>query len=402
MQDNLDLLYKEVGSDICLFPFLAGFYSLVVPADRPIVMPCSSVKVINWEVYDDSIIKTMNSDQWRNLRKNFIQGSCHTTDICKTCSLAEQGGGSSPRILNNKYFAEHLDIDLVRTIKQIIDNDYKIDKVFSLDFCPSNYCDYECIMCFGGASSKRKTFEIKIQGGKPSKKNNLKINSDFDQILSTIKILNFTGGETLLQKQIHELIDELIQNDLAKNIKISLLTNASKYPEKLIDHFKQFKDVFYTVSIDGIGEVIEYQRRGAIWSDVESNALRFYKEFGCVINFVLNAVNVFNFPDFVDWLSKHNINKVFISLVYDRNHNISVAVVPPELKSPFIDRLTEYQYKYQNTYYAELIQQMLDIMSNTEHDPKLIPEFIKAITIEDSASKKSLKQVVPEWTPYFK
>jgi hypothetical protein len=76
--------------------------------------------------------------------------------------------------------------------------------------------------------------------------------------------------------------------------------------------------------------------------------------------------------------------------------------VPPELKSPFIDRLTEYQYKYQNTYYAELIQQMLDIMSNTEHDPKLIPEFIKAITIEDSASKKSLKQVVPEWTPYFK
>jgi hypothetical protein len=44
----------------------------------------------------------------------------------------------------------------------------------------------------------------------------------------------------------------------------------------------------------------------------------------------------------------------------------------------------------------------LDIMSNTEHDPKLIPEFIKAITIEDSASKKSLKQVVPEWTPYFK
>jgi hypothetical protein len=32
---------------------------------------------------------------------------------------------------------------------------------------------------------------------------------------------------------------------------------------------------------------------------------------------------------------------------------------------------------------------------------KLLPQFISQIKIEDSASKKPMVEVVPEWKPYF-
>ena len=60
-----------------------------------------------------------------------------------------------------------------------------------------------------------------------------------------------------------------------------------------------------------------------------------------MVNFVLTAVNIFNFAEFVKWLSKNNIDKVFISLVYARNSNISIAVVPDDLRMIIIDKLNQ-------------------------------------------------------------
>ena len=216
---------------------------------------------------------------------------------------------------------------------------------------------------------------------------------DFNRVISQTEILNFTGGETLLQKQVHELIDYLIAHDLAKNITISLLTNISKYPEALLEKFKKFKNVFYTLSIDGVGAVIEYQRRGAVWADVEQNALRYLNEFGCVVNYVLTSINVFGFTEFIDWVAKHEIDRVFISLVYERNRNISVATIPPELKTQLVEKLQTHRTLYTGTVYELLIDQVIDILTNSVHDPKLIHEFVKAIKIEDRFSKTKLTEV---------
>ena len=52
--------------------------------------------------------------------------------------------------------------------------------------------------------------------------------------------------------------------------------------------------------------------------------------------------------------------------------------------------------KYTNAYYRDLIDQMLEILVNTQHDATLIPQFKHAISIEDSVSKKLLRDIVPE------
>ena len=229
------------------------------------------------------------------------------------------------------------------------------------------------------------------------------VDYDFYKILDTVEIINFTGGETILQPQVHELIDYLIEQDLAKNITLTLLTNASKYPDKLIDRFKQFKDVFYTVSIDGLGDVIEYQRRGAVWVDVETNALRLWKEFGAVVNYVITPVNVFTITDFLDWAYSHNMDIIYISLVFGANY-FPAAVIPDELRLPLVDQLLQYKTKFGNSkldqYYIELVDRVCTILT-VEHNPQLLEKFIRKIRDEDAASKKKLSEVVPEWKPYF-
>jgi MoaA/NifB/PqqE/SkfB family radical SAM enzyme len=401
-QNNLDKIYEEFGSNICLFPFVAGFYALATEENKKsIIMPCSDTSVTGWDIHDKSILTSMNSQQWVQLRKNFITGSCHTSEFCKCCSLAEVNGGDSPRKLANQYFTEHLNSDIIETVKNIINNDYKITKILSLDYSPSNYCNYECIMCFGGASTARRTFEIKMMGKTPYKIIKKDYHEDFHRILDNLELLNLAGGEPIQQKQVHEVIDYLISNDIAKNLTISVLTHVGKYPKNLQEKFKQFKNVFYTLSIDGIEDVIEYQRRGAIWQDVEANTIQLQKEFGCVINYVLTAVNVFSFDQFVDWIHTHNMDRVIISLVYESNKNLSVDVIPLELKTPLIEKLQLAKNNYTNERYIKLFDRVIDILVKANYNETLLLKFIEQIYIEDQVSKKKLVDVVPEWKSYF-
>jgi len=404
--NKLEEIYKELGKDICLFPYFGGFYQTnnVYGPNPSInsVKPCSVIQddSSQWKIIDSkSIIESRNTSAWKELRKNFSKGSCHDCEDCKVCSIAEKNGGHSARQLNNQYFAEHLNVDIINEVKNIINNDFNSDKILSLDYFPSNYCTYECVMCTGASSTARLTFENKISMYKDRVHVN-EVDYDFDQVLEHVEIINFTGGETILQKEVHRLIDRLIEKNLSKKITISLLTNASKYPTDLLDKFTQFKDVFYTASVDGVGDVIEYQRRNAKWETVNENVVKYYKNYGSTINYVLTCINVFSFLDFIDWLNLNNIKKrVFVSMVFYHD-DLSLRTIPLDLKQQIKNKLTERKHLYAEEY-QELIDRVLQILDSQEHDPTLIDKFKQRIQKEDTVSKKSLVDVVPEWKEYF-
>lgn len=401
--NKLEEIYKELGKDICLFPYFGGFYQTNhhdMSTGKNSIRPCSVIKNgTEWDVVDTKIIDSRNNNKWKELRRNFQNGSCHNYSDCSVCSIAEKNGGHSARQLNNEYFADHLNINIIDEVKKINNNNYMSDKIVSLDFFPSNYCNYECVMCTGAASTSRLVFENKINFYKNKIYTN-PVDSDFDSILENIQIINFTGGETILQKEVHRLIDRLIEKNLAHNITISLLTNASKYPTDLIDKFTKFKNVFYTASVDGVGDVIEYQRRNAKWETVNENVIKYYKNYGSTINYVLTCINVFSFLDFIDWLNLNNIKKrVFISMVFHYDE-LSLRTIPIDLKQQIKNKLTERKNLYAEEY-QELIDRVLQILDSQEHDPSLIDKFKQRIQKEDTVSKKTLVDVVPEWKEYF-
>ena len=242
--------------------------------------------------------------------------------------------------------------------------------------------------------------------------------ADFYSVLDRVEIINFTGGETVLQKQVHDIIDYLIQRGRSQEILITLLTNASSYPENLIEKFRQFKGVIYNVSIDGIGDVIEYQRRNSVWSEVATNSLKLinHEFIVTVVNYVLTAINVLSAMDFVDWAYQNGIGPEFendlhvsyinISPVFRVDH-LGQGALPPELRSLALERLQAGQAKYRAIdsvlakYHTNLIQRIIDVIDSTPHDPNYLPMFIEHIRKEDSVSKKKFLDVVPEWRPWF-
>ena len=168
--NNLDYIYQELGSDICLYPFFGAFYQtngIYDPATGPVfntVRPCSIIipQHDEWNIENSSIQHSRNNTTWQQLRQDFLNGQFHCTNSCKSCSYNEQVGTTSPRQMSNQFFAQFLDFDIVDEVRSIANNNYQVTKLPSLDFYPSNYCNYSCVMCSPGASTQRLVFEIFI------------------------------------------------------------------------------------------------------------------------------------------------------------------------------------------------------------------------------------------------
>lgn len=409
--NNPNDILKEFGPDFCLYPFLGAFYSVVQDNNNlPSIRPCCLISPSDrYAPVNNSIHETVNSPGWKSIRKDFVAGKFKEIKDCSICINSERMSGTSTRLGSLKYLTEHIDQDIISIIKEIIENDYTVNKLFSLDYFPSNYCNFSCIMCHGGSSTSRRLFEIKVLNSDTPKTTLIPLADDFYSVLEDIETLNFAGGETLIQPEVHKLLDHLIDRDLAKKITIFLLTNASDFPDHLEERFSHFKKVVYMCSVDGTGAVLEYQRRGATWTTVEKNTLKLvhHSKISTVVNYVLTAVNAVQFVDFADWCYDNHVEFVSISSVF-RAHGLEVSAMPNGLRQLTLDRLINAQAKYSSDSsrigqsVLKLITQVYDIINANPYNPDKFNLFVDHITKEDSVSKLTLVEAVPEWAPYFK
>lgn len=407
----INQIFKEFGPNFCLRPYLGAFYVTSTADNKPsCVTPCCLVpQSKEFSVVNNSIIDTMNQPAWVKMRKDFAEGRFHEIPQCKICIDAEQNGVDSTRIGSTRHFVDNTKVDLISNVRDIIANDYRVDKIISLDYFPSNFCNYSCVMCNGGASSQRHTFEIKFNLVKDTNRMVVhNVTDDFFNILKSVENINFTGGETILQPQVHAVIDYLIDHDFAKNITIFILTNASHYPSDMEFKFSKFKRVIYMCSVDGIGAVGDYQRRGSNWPVVEKNVLTFLQNpsLSVVINYVLTAINAVQFMNFADWCYNNHAEFTSISPVFNATH-LEVSAMPPGLRQLTLERLEHGRAKYDSDQsrigksVTKMINQVQATIEQNPWNPSKFNKFVQKIKIEDSASKISLVQAVPEWAPYF-
>lgn len=235
-------------------------------------------------------------------------------EICDTCWVKEDAGVWSYRQAYNEKFAKLIPTDHNPVLKYI---DMKFD----------NVCNFQCRMCDPDSSDQiwksidllnEKGLELPNHIGKyteDDRKFDFKqtIKKDYvKEVLETIDIFKVTGGEPFLSKDFLEILDLAIEQDLAKNITLMITTNASKFVKKILDKFKHFKRVEFTVSVDGYGAVYDYIRYPYSfkqWAKRMDEAVRFGHNTGmkdanklvlktaCVVQAYnwLNLADLFNF-----------------------------------------------------------------------------------------------------------
>lgn len=408
MADLLDDLYTEFGENICLSPFLEMFISTWAYGENKFtVLPCCvGTNNFNQEGYSaagSSAIEVYNKDVFVNFRKTFLEGKGLENHFCGGCKKHESTGATSVRKAHNHHIIDMMGQEAIDIVRRVKENDCKVQlgDIAALIYMPSNFCNQACIMCNPGASSKRKEHMRRM--GDTFDNNHLETGldpSDLDDILKSLKLINFTGGETLIQPQVLKSLDTMISSGTAKNSSISILTNLSKYNKSLMSKLELFENCYMTCSIDGVGKIVEYQRIGCKWSEMAKNMIDMvtnHPKIGYVINYVVTAVSAISIPDMIKWCRENNLAKgdnesdqrfLIFTPVRDVNY-LEISVLPSDVVNDILNQLRQLQ-QFEWPGYQTMITDAISYLSSHKHNPELKEVFKSIMALEDAARNDGL------------
>ena len=260
----------------CVLPYVQ--FSTTVSGDY---QACCIAKQQKENIIDISPLEFFNSNHMKQLRYDMLQENISPLikDTCYKCIINEKNTGNSKR-LQNLYTTRDDKVGVLKqsTLKNISENkdvnltptdmdSFKI-KIFG------NLCNLKCTMCNPNASSKIAA-EFKKYGewNKPAiinPSNHMDMNkflNDLKIVLPTTNQIEIVGGEPFLYPETFELVNWIVENDLAKNLEIRFVTNGLSENFDLFSLFKYFKQVTVMFSVDGFGKKDEYIRTGTNWEE---------------------------------------------------------------------------------------------------------------------------------------
>ena len=364
MQDTIvvENLVKH-GKHFCVLPWV-HFHSW--PDGR--VMPCcvadSSMPVAELKE-DESIIKMMNSDDFKKIRSAMLNDE--PVEACKRCYDLELMGTWTMRQSHNK----RKGLEYVKEISEITSDDGAISdfKMKYMDLRFSNMCNMKCRSCGPGCSSlwaqefmDERGAEVFDQYFKTkkiviNKAEEVGFMNKLKPYLKDVTEVYFAGGEIIITPEHYECLDYWIENGLNEQIELTYTTNFSslKYKDKdLIGYWKKFPKLKIWASLDGMGETAELIRKGTDWDRIVKN-IKAVKEQVPHAEFQITPTisiwNIFHFPDFFDYM----IDNGFIDTKSSPRFNLAtnpwyanIMILPIHVKRRLAELYRVYQNKYKD------------------------------------------------------
>lgn len=383
--------------------------------------------------------EAFNNDYMKSVRKTMLAGEVPAS--CLKCYKEEQEGISSKRIWETGTW-HYNDVDIPKLIEETEEDGSVPYKLQYLDLRLGHTCNLKCIMCSPHDSSLwvpefKKVFPIfksplvqkQLTWDPESFDNQWHENPEFwreiyDQI-PNIKELYFAGGEPLLIKEHKAFLLEIINRGYADKISLRYNTNGLLINEEIIGIWEQFKKVKVGVSLDGMGDRVNYIRYPTEWKIIEKNLWRLENTSDKIqfnIALAVQILNIKHVPEFIKW----KISSGFKKLNFEKNvigqtngggvigvHLLwiptwlSLRVLPAqdkqhvrqlfnELKQWLWDNYTQSdEFWVQNPYGWKRWEGILDWMDAEDHT-NLLPDFREYINVMDKQRKTDFKTVFPE------
>ncbi|CAB4128736.1 Radical_SAM domain containing protein [uncultured Caudovirales phage] len=274
-------LAPKISETFCVLPF----YGIEYPDN----VPCCIMGKVN------------NLDE---IREQMLAGE--KPKACATCWKLESAGVQSDRQLKNTT----LDFYLKEDIKLLFDRAVeKKNSVIHYKIDTSNTCNATCITCSGNCSSAWAILEKK--NGVDTFATQWKLTpGEVDKMIdySTVKMIGFRGGEPLLSDTNFYILEKLVEHNNTDCF-ISFTTNGSmaiRSSQK--DLLKQFKNVNFCFSIDGVGPVFEYLRYPLKWNQLLEN-IDYCRNNGITVSasYTISNINVFYHAETVAWFKENGI-----------------------------------------------------------------------------------------------
>ena len=247
--------------------------------------------------------EAFNSPEYREWRLDLINGK--KNKLCSSCWEQEAMGAVSTRMSTNEIWSDHIDSYL----SKVQEDGYIEPNFLFLDLRPSNICNLKCRTCSSDFSSRwieeENKFNDKFDLEMP--KGTIRVtNLNFPiETLTNLNKIYFAGGEPLYMDSMYEFIERIPNKE---NVQLFFQTNFmyTKYKGvSIFDSLIDFNKVTYNISIDGVGDLVEYIRTGFKWSKFISNMNELLEmekfspnKFDHNFQFTYSIFNCFHFYEF--------------------------------------------------------------------------------------------------------
>ena len=301
------------------------------------------------DLRENSLEEVWNSEKMKQVRLNMLNGK--KCSQCVRCYEKEEKGHDSLRVRSNKdWLQPHWD----KVANTNPDGSLDDLHIVYLDFRFSNVCNLRCRYCGPELSSnwyadaKASTFNISpTERVIQIRKDVDNFMEEFDPMLEHIEQIYWAGGEPIMMDEHWGIMNRLVEMGKT-DIRIFYNTNFTTLTYKkhnVLDLWKNFDNISVGASLDAEGVRGEYQRKGTVWADVESNKKQLKEtspEVDFYISATVSAYNAWHITDFHrSWVDKGYIKPAdWYMNVLLNNQRFRMSVLPETLKN-------EIKYKWE-------------------------------------------------------
>lgn len=263
--------------------------------------------------------------------------------------VEEMAAGTHDKRCSNCWFDESMGL---ASLREMSNNNQWGHLISTENFSPQhvelrlgNYCNLKCLMCWPGASSSFQTEYLENQ----EKFNAIGVSypifdsnqqwwetdeflNFFDEILPTITLLHFTGGEPFMVPALPKILQKIPNPE---KIILLFVTNMTTIKQKTLDLLSNFKMINLSMSLEGVEAMNDYVRYPSKWQEIESNidmiSNHFSKtgtKFSININHTFQHTSIYALPSLYEWAGKKRLS-IFFSTVSGKS-SLRVDSVPEQ------------------------------------------------------------------------
>jgi sulfatase maturation enzyme AslB (radical SAM superfamily) len=372
---------------------VAPWYGVHLGSDKKL-SPCCKYKQSEYEY--TRMEEYFHSDPLNNLRQDLMNGVKNPN--CSVCWKDEEKGGDSQRLISNRTIAGETGARLFDQIKNP-----KLSNIKSFDLTLGNLCNLKCVMCKPNYSSQLLAEAVLNPDLKSiydkeyhQKDFDWPKNDDFvewcNKYLPQAIHIKFAGGEPFIVPWIHDVV-ERIPDEQKKKCILHFTTNLTVLNDKMFECFRKFKEVWISVSVEGVEATHEYLRYGHSWSLIAEHMSRI--ENMAIDNLILKINHVVQSPSY------HSI--IPMTKFFDEK---KLMIYPILLSRPshfHLSALTEtakQQFLNSTASYAGFNKKFIDFVrvASQEHiaqDTSLTKMCVQHLSRLDKVRKNSHKDIIP-------
>ena len=323
-------------------------------------------------INDENVDNIWNGKAFRELRLKMLKGE--KIPECKKCYEEEKVSNSSDRMRSLVIDNSALDY-----LSESIAEGHVSKFPYILNLKIGNKCNLKCRMCqpldsamvdaefsqiskldprfrsFDNANAFDYNYQdtpIEIAGNwinEPIAKANMLA------LLINTSHLSLAGGEIAFTPEAIDILNFCVDQDLAKNISVTMSSNLTRMDDELISLMCRFKCFRVVASVDGTENTAEYIRYPSKWNVIKKNLKKLIDAPITIIPVIAPTIQIYNILNIVQVLElveELNCHKweyyenpsTHLTILFDPQH-LSIRHLPRPIKNLALKRLIEFQPK---------------------------------------------------------